>query len=239
LESPDRLGVTPWLLCRYTCGRPLGLKARAGFLNKTLIANVALTNGSHFHEGFPFANEIDSNHMKTVAGRLSYTIAKKVEVGVSGAWGAQDYQTSSDVFQWHAGFDVHAEIKDLELTAEFVRGRAKGETSMVGPRCDLAPCLKYYGGYLLAGYRVNNIFVPYARMDFRDANHWAGGGFVYISKGTGLTVGLRAEIGSLVILKAEGTLNREMELDGAFEGGASRIPTIPNDVVTSSLVIKY
>lgn len=239
IESTDRLGVTPSLICRYTCGRPLGMKARAQFLNKTLIANVAVTNGSHFQEGFPFANEIDSNHMKTVAGRLSYSIANKVEVGVSGAWGAQDFHTSSDVYQWHAGVDVHAEIKDLELTAEYVRGRAKGETSMVGPRCDIAPCLKYNGGYLLAGYRVNNVLVPYVRTDFRDAMHWAGASFVYITQATRFTLGVRAEIGSRVILKAEGTLNREMDPDQLFGGEATRIPTIPNDVVTSSLVIKY
>jgi hypothetical protein len=239
IESPDRLGVTPSLICRYTCGRPLGLKARAQFLNKTLIANVAVTNGSHFHEGFPFANEIDSNHMKTVAGRLSYSIAGKVEVGVSGAWGAQDFQPSNDVHQWHAGADLHAEIKDLELTAEFVHGRAKGETSTVGPRCDVAPCLKYYGGYLLAGYRLSNVFVPYFRTDFRDAMHWSGASFVYISQATRFTLGVRAEIGTRVILKAEGTLNREMTPEQLFGGDATRIPTIPNDVVTSSLVIKY
>lgn len=239
IESPDRLGVTPSLICRYTCGRPLGVKARAQFLDKALIANVSVTNGSSFHEGFPFANEIDSNHMKTVAGRLSYSIANKVEVGASGAWGAQDFQTSSDVYQWHAGVDVHAEIKDLELTAEFVRGRAKGDTSMIGPRCDIAPCLKYYGGYLLAGYRVNNVFVPYVRADFRDAMHWAGASFVYISQATRFTLGVRAEIGSRVILKVEGTLNREIDPEQLIGGEPTRIPTIPNDVVTSSLVIKY
>lgn len=239
LESPDRVGITPSLICRYTCGRPIGLKARAQFLDESLIANVAVTNGSHFHEGFPFANEIDSNHMKTAAGRLSYVIAKKVEVGVSGAWGAQDYQTSSDIRQWHAGVDVHAELKDLELTAEFVRGRAKGQTSDIGPRCDLAPCLKYYGGYLLAAYRVTNVFIPYLRSDFRDAMHWAGASFVYISQATRFTLGLRAEIGTRVIVKAEGTLNREMDPEQLLGGTATRIPTIPNDVFTTSLVIKY
>jgi hypothetical protein len=239
LESPDRTGITPSLICRYTCGRPLGLKARAQFLNKSLIANVAVTNGSHFHEGFPFANEIDSNHMKTLAGRLSYSIAHKVEVGISGAWGAQDYQTSSDVYQYHGGFDVHAEIKDLELTAELVKGRAKGETSTVGPRCDVSPCLKYYGGYLLAAYRVTNVFVPYARMDFRDATHWSGASFVYISQVVRFTAGLRAEIGTRVIVKAEATKNQEMDPEQLIGGEATRIPTIPNDVVTTSLVIKY
>jgi hypothetical protein len=37
-----------------------------------------------------------------------------------------------------------------------------------------------------------------------------------------------------VILKAEGTLNRGIDLDDE-----TRIPVIPNDVFTSSLVVKY
>jgi hypothetical protein len=237
LESPDRIGVTPSLICRYTCGRPLGLKARAQFLNEALTANVAITNGSHFHEGFPFSNEIDSNHMKTVAGRLSYSIDKKVEFGVSGAYGAQDFQPENDVHQWHVGGDVHVEIKDLEVTAEFVRGRARGQTSLMIPaglRCDDAPCLKYWGGYLLAAYRVTNVFIPYFRIDSRDALHEAGSSFVYISTSARATLGVRAEIGTRVIVKAEGTLNREIDLDDE-----DRIPVIPNDVVTTSLVIKY
>ncbi len=236
IESPDRLGITPSLICRYTCGRPIGLKARAQFFEeKSLIANVAVTNGSHFHEGFPFANETDSNHFKTIAGRLSYIVAKKVEVGVSGAFGAQDFQPQSDIYQWHVGVDVHAEIKDLELTAEFVRGRAKGATSVAGPECDEAPCLRYRGAYLLAGYRVNNTFVPYFRVDNRDALHLSGASFVYVSTATRFTLGLRAEIGTRVIVKAEGTLNREMDLFGADV----KFPPIENDVVTTSLVIKY
>jgi hypothetical protein len=173
--------------------------------------------------------------MKTGAVRLSYLIEKKVEIGVSGAFGAQDYQTSNDIYQWHLGTDIHADLGDLEVTFEFVRGRAKGDTSMVGPRCDLAPCLKYYGGYLQAAYRLTNMLIPYVRGDFRDAMHWSGASFVYISQLSRYTVGLRAEIGSHVIVKAEGTLNREGDLDVE----TSRIPSFPNDVFTTSLVIKY
>jgi hypothetical protein len=238
LESPDRTGVTPSLICRYTCGRPLGLKARAQFFeDKSLIANVAITNGSHFHEGFDFSDEIDSNQLKTVAGRLSYIVAKKVEIGVSGAYGAQDFLPSNDVRQWHVGADVHAELGDLELTAEIVKGRAKGKTDdpmNIGLQCDVAPCLHYRGAYILAAYRVNNTFIPYFRVDNRNAVHESGASFVYLSTVTRFTAGLRAEIGSRVIVKAEGTLNREMDWDGS-----TPTPSIPDDVVTSSLVIKY
>jgi hypothetical protein len=227
IESPDRIGVTPSLICRYTCGRPIGLKARARFLDEALIANVAVTNGSHFSEGFDFANETDTNSMKTVAGRVSYQIAKKVEIGVSGAWGAQDFQPENDVRQWHWGADLHAEIKDFELTAEAVHGRAKGETSMV--RCDVAPCLKYTGGYVQAAYRVTNTWVPYIRADYRDAVHWSGASFVYVSDLWRATVGIRAEIGTRIIWKIEATKNNELDIPYP----------IPNDVATTSLVIKY
>ena len=46
-ESPDRLAVTPSLICRYTCGRPLGLKARAVAFEDTLNIALAITNGSN------------------------------------------------------------------------------------------------------------------------------------------------------------------------------------------------
>lgn len=227
-EAPDRTGVTPSLICRYTCGRPIGLKARVKIQDK-VIANVAVTNGSHFNEGFTFAAETDTNQLKTVAGRLSYLHDGKVEVGASGAFGAQDFQPDDGVYQWHVGADLHAEIKDVEVTAEYVKGKAKGATSPgMLARCDLAPCLDYQGAYGQVAYRLTNTFVPYLRVDWRDAVHESGASFVYISELVRGTLGLRAEIGTRVIWKVEGTLNREL----------GRIPQFPNDVVTTSLVIK-
>ena len=227
-EAPDRTGVTPSLICRYTCGRPIGIKARAKILDKVIV-NVAVTNGSHGSEGFTFSNETDTNQMKTLAGRLSYVHDGKIEVGASGAFGAQDLQPDDGVYQWHVGGDLHVEIKDAELTAEYVKGKAKGATTPgMLARCDLAPCLDYQGAYGQFAYRLTNTFVPYVRVDWRDALHQSGASFVYISELVRGTVGLRAEIGARVIVKIEGTLNREL----------GRIPQFPNDVVTSSLVIK-
>jgi hypothetical protein len=228
LESPDRTGVTPSLICRYTCGRPIGLKARAR-IAKRLVVNAAVTNGSQFSEGFAFANETDTNQFKTLAGRVSYVIADKLELGTSGVFGAQDYQSDDGIYQWHVGADLHAEIKDLEITAEVVQGKAKGATTPGATAiCDLAPCLDYKGAYGLFAYRLTNTFVPYARVDWRDAVHQSGASFVYISDLMRATFGLRMEIGTRVIWKLEGTLNREL----------GRIPQFPNDVATTSLVIK-
>ncbi|MGE3767670.1 MAG: outer membrane beta-barrel protein, partial [Kofleriaceae bacterium] len=124
IEAPDRTGITPSLLCRYLCGRPIGVKARATFA-KSLIANVAVTNGSHFTEGFSFHDETDTNEFKTVAGRLSYGDKDGAwEVGASGAFGAQDVQGDNATYQWHVGADAHVDIADVEVTAEYIQGKA-------------------------------------------------------------------------------------------------------------------
>lgn len=227
LESTDRTGVTPSLICRYICGRPIGVKARVKALDDALVLNVAVTNGGHGIEGFPFSNETDTNQFKTLAGRLSYLVARRIDLGVSGAFGAQDLQSDDGVRQWHAGGDLHVDWRDLELTAELVHGRANGKTSAIA--CDLAPCIHYTGAYGSLSYRLTNRLEPYARVDWRDAVHRSGASFVYISQLVRFTVGVRAELGAHVIVKAEATHDREL----------GRLPQIPDDVLTTSLVVKY
>jgi hypothetical protein len=230
-ESPDRLGVTPSLICRYTCGRPLGIKARARSHDNSWTINVALTNGTSFVETFPFYGEIDRNHAKTASGRLSYRfpLGSGLEFGASGAYGAQDLQGDDAVAQWHYGFDVHLDWKDVLLTGEFVQGRAPGAATSGDVRCGGAPCLRYKGAYGQLGYRLTNWLTPYVRVDWRDALHESGASFVYVSDLARVTPGVHFEFGTNVIVKAEYTWNREL----------GRIPQFPNDVVTSALVVKY
>jgi len=231
-ESPDRIGVTPSLIFRYTCGRPLGLKLRARLPEDLVSVAVSVTNGSHFIETFPFHDEIDSNQGKTVAARLAARLPLGdlggVEVGGSGAYGAQDQQAGS-IKQWHAGADLHAEVRHLDLRAEYVQGRAPGATDETGVDCSAAPCLKYKGAYGQLALRLSNVFVPYGRVDWRSARHRDGASFVYESQLMRATGGLRLELGTSAILKAEYTWNREL----------GPLPQIPNDVFTSALVIKY
>ncbi len=229
-EAPDRITVTPSLLCRYVCGRPLGVKARARFLDSKLIVNVSVTNGSNFTEGFNFADEVDSNNAPTVSGRLSYQLPfAELDLGVSGAYGAQDQQADSKVIQYHWGGDLHLLWNDFELTAEYVQGNAEGVSEAGGVACGLAPCLDYKAAYGLAAYRATNNLVPYARVDWRDALHQAGASFVYISKLWRVTAGLRYELGAHLIFKGEYTVNREL----------GDIPQFSNDVFTSSMIVKY
>ena len=230
-ESPDRMGVIPSLICRYTCGRPIGLKARARLLEDLFVIALAVTNGTHSIEGFPFYNEVDTNFFKTLAARLStrLPVGAGLELGVSGTFGAQDFQPANDVYQWHYGFDLRLEVRDLDLRAEFVQGRADGRTEEGGPDCGVAPCLRYLGAYGQVAYRIFNWLTPYARADWRDAFHRSGASFVYVSQLVRMTGGLRSELGSYVVLKAEYTHTREL----------GPVPEFPNDVVTSSLIVRY
>lgn len=230
-EAPDRLGVAPSLLCRYTCGAPLGLKARAQFWDEALTLNLAVTNGSHGTEQFPFYDEIDSNQMKTVAARISSKapVGAGLEVGVSGSFGAQDQQADSSVIHWHYGVDLHLDWNDFDLTAEFLQGKADGVSVPADAPCGVTPCIEYKGAYGQLGYRLFNWLTPYARVDFRDALHQSGTSFVYISELMRVTGGARFEFGTSVIVKAEYTLTREL----------GQAPEFPNDVFTSSMLIRH
>ena len=192
-----------------------------------------MTNGSNFIEGFPFSDEIDTNSFKTVSGRLSWRFpfgGKGLELGVSGAYGAQDLQTSDSVIQYHLGADAHLAVGDLDFQAEAVTGKAEGLTSPTGPApCDLAPCLRYQGFYGQLGYRFTNWFMPYMRVDGRDALHQSGVSFTYISQLMRVTTGVHFEFGTNVIAKAEYTVIKEL----------GSVPEIPDNVFTSSLVVRY
>lgn len=231
-ESPDRLTVTPSLICRYTCGRPVGAKSRFSFLDRALVLNVAVTNGSYFVELFPFGSETDTNAAKTVGGRLSWDLPlfDHLEIGASGAIGAQDFQSENDALQRHFGFDLLIEAENFQLSGEFVRGEVEGrDDPAISAPCALAPCLTYQGGYAQLGYRANNWFIPYIRGDVRDALLESGASFVYISKDVRGTLGARFEPFPKLILKGEYTLNREF----------GDVPEFDNDVVTTSVVGKF
>lgn len=231
-EAPDRLTVTPSLICRYTCGRPTGLKSRFSFFDKAVTLNAAVTNGSYFIEAFPFSSETDTNNFKTVGGRLSWAlpVLDTLEIGASGAYGAQDFQEEDDVLQRHFGFDILVEAENFRLTGEFVRGEVSGQDDpAIAAACAVSPCLTYQGGYAQLGYRANNWFIPYVRGDIRDALMESGASFVYISKDIRATAGARFEVFPELIVKGEYTFNREF-------GG---VPEFKNDLMAASLIGKF
>ena len=231
-EAPVRTTVTPSLLCRYTCGRPVGLASRWKFLNsRALSANVSVTNGSTVQEIFGFSNEIDTNAFKTVTSRVAYEfpVGAGLEIGASGELGAQDLQPSEGQLHWQYGADLRLVIRGLELTAEFVQVRIQGKTARGRQRCGEAPCLQAMGAYGLLGYHITRWMMPYVRTDWRDALHEGGASFVYIAKLVRVTSGLRFDVDPHVAIKAEYT----------FNGALGRIPQFHNDVFTSSLVARF
>jgi len=117
---------------------------------------------------------------------------------------------------------------DEQLSRAIAHAERTHETLSVAV-CDVAACLTYKAAYALVGWRASNTWVPYLRADWRDALHQNGANFVYVSKLARATVGVRAEIGDAVIFKAEYTFNHEL--------GA--IPQFPDDILTTSLVVKF
>jgi hypothetical protein len=232
-ESDQRLGVTPSLVCRYTCGYPTGVGIRGQHIDRALEWNAAITNGSHFVPAFSLSDDIDDNDLPTVAARAgwNFEIGTGVEVGASAMFGPQDEQQDNEVLQWHYGVDASADLGDFVLAAELVHGRAEGsrDAGAMEPRCSVAPCMKYNAAYGWLGWRATNWITPYARVDWRDALHQHGAEFVYVSELIRVTGGAHLEMGSYAIAKAEYTWNREL----------GRIPQFPNDVFATSLVIKY
>src|SRR6185295_17196997 len=99
----------------------------------------------------------------------------------------------SAVRQWHTGVDVHGAIGDVEYAAEGVWGHAPGKTSAGAGLavCDAAPCLSYKAAYGQVAWRASNTWLPYLRVDWRDALHQHGASFVYVSKLARATVGVR------------------------------------------------
>lgn len=227
-ESPDRFGVTPSLIFRYTGGNPLGLKARGRFLQDHVNVAVALTNGSHFRKNFPFFDEINTNPLPTGAGRIGFRYDGFVtaELGFSGLVGAQDQQPDPTTLQWQAGADLNVLWEDLELRAEYQQGAAMGAESR-GTPCLGAPCLDFRGAYGELSYRLFNWFGAMARLGWREAQHRDSGDFLYLVNIMRATVGARFEINRHLILKLEYLHNREL----------AELPQIDNDVFTSSLVI--
>jgi hypothetical protein len=229
-ESPDRFGITPSLIFRYLGGHPLGLKLRGRFFEEALNVALSVTNGSHFVEQFPFADEQDRNAFKTIAGRVGvrYDGDVQLEVGGSGLVGGQDGQPEAlDPLQWQVGADLDFVWLDFELRAEYTRGEAPGATESAS--CDLAPCLEFQGAYGELSYRFTNLLGGLARFDWRDATHRSGEDFLYIVDIARGTFGVRLDIDRFFIVKAEYVLNLELE----------DRPSIDNDVITTSFVAVF
>jgi hypothetical protein len=226
-KSNRRFGITPSLMARYTTGPALGLKVRSKFgPEDLLVIAAALTNGSNTTEQFHFYDEIDSNAGKTVSGRISLQspTSIKVEVGVSGSWGAQDRSLSSDDAMWLVGPDLIVHAGFLDVKAQFLKGKSPGNEVQDVYALDLRG-----GGYLELDANIGASFGVYGRGEFRDADVWLGSERFYRTKSWRATVGGRWVITERAVLKAEYLRNGEY----------GDLPQVENDIFTSSLVLSY
>jgi hypothetical protein len=232
-KSSTRFGITPSLMGRYTMGTALGLKVRSKFgPSNNLVVAAAVTNGSTTTEQFHFYDEIDRNAGKTgsarIAVRMPPTRLFELEIGGSGAYGAQDRASNSREPMWFVGVDLQSRIASLDVKAQWLKGAADG-----WPGEDVYGLKLRNGGYLELNWMVTPWLGFLGRGEFRDAFVWLGNpagdvraNRAYLTKSWRATAGCRIVFSERVVLKAEYLHNGEY-------GG---IPQIPNDVFTSSIV---
>jgi hypothetical protein len=237
-KASQRFGITPSLLARYTTGTPLGLKIRSKLGDDDwLILAAAVTNGSSTIETFHFYDEVDSNAGKTASARVAVAPSRRLEVGVSGQYGAQDHALDSHDPLWFAGVDLQAHLGPLEVKGQWLTGRGTGETGRLYDTPHRPYGLRLNrGAYLEGDLMLTPVIGVLARADLRDALVWLGnpdapGGAerLYITKGWRATAGVRVVPSEHIVVKAEFLHNGEY-------GG---IPLIRDDVFTSSLVLIY
>jgi hypothetical protein len=138
---------------------------------------------------------------------------------------------------WFAGADLQMTWRWWRLGAEYLRGSSDGE---VGPPVDLAH--RVYGlrlrngGYVQLTGLVSRFLGVLVRAEMRDALVFLGDPTLaegaerlYVTKSWRLTAGLRFPINQFIVAKLEYLHNGEY-------GG---VPTIANDVFTTSLVMSW
>jgi hypothetical protein len=259
-KASQRFGITPSLLARYTTGTPIGVKVRSKWgSGDWLVLAAAVTNGSSVIETFHFYDEIDSNAGKTASARISVAATPvlrtirwaassrappprvitpiRFELGLSGSYGAQDRALDSKHPLWFAGVDLQVHSGDFDLKGQWLVGRGAGETGDSGDAQHRPYGLRLNSAaYLEANWMVTPVAGLLARGEFRDALVWLGNpetlmgaDRLYVTKSWRGTFGARIVPGQHSVIKAEYLRNGEY-------GG---VPTVRNDVFTTSLVLIY
>jgi hypothetical protein len=244
-KANQRFGITPSLIARYTVGTPVGVKVRSRLgPDDMLVIAAAVTNGSSVIEPFHFYDETDSNAGKTLSGRIAIALPLpfRLELGLSGMYGAQDRALDSRHPIWFQGADLQLLTPRFQLKAEVLRGHADGEQGAVaeGAKRVYGLDLKK-GGYVQATAMLTWMFGVLLRAELRDALVWLGDPMLqapqptttadrlYVTRSWRLTAGIRLVISERLVAKIEYLHNGEY-------GG---VPSIPNDVFTSSVVMSY
>lgn len=232
-KSDQRFGITPSLIARYTTGPQLGAKIRSKLLDNWLILAAAVTNNTSTTEQFDFYREIDRNTAKTLNGRVAISApldaidalaGDRLELGVSGEWGAQDDDTRSDRELWFIGADLQYQSTNFALKAQIMQGEAPGTVDEEVWALDLSP-----SGYVEIDWQAHSRLGFLLRAELRDAFVNLGTERAYVTDQARFTGGLRWLFNPHVIAKAEYYHNQEL----------GDIEQLSNDMFTSSLLLVY
>jgi hypothetical protein len=232
-KSDQRFGITPSLIARYTTGPQLGAKIRSKLFDEWLILAAAVTNNTSGVEQFHFYREIDRNAAKTLNGRAALSMplgglealeGHRLELGVSGEFGAQDFDSRSDREIWFVGADAQYQGTDFALKAQVMMGEAPGSSEQAVWALDLKP-----SGYVELDWQAQAQFGLLLRGDWRDAFVHRGTDRAYVTKQARLTAGMRWQFNPHVIAKAEYFHNQEL----------GKVDQFDNDMATSSLLLIY
>jgi hypothetical protein len=226
-KASQRFGITPSLVARYTTGTAVGLKARTLLVGDHLVLAAAVTNGSFGTEQFHFFEETDTNNFKTLSGRAALRLplgSGTLELGPSGQWGTQDGAPDNGGKMWFVGVDAELSTPRLDLKAQWLKGKAPGDDTAMIYALDLKQ-----GGYVEADVLATSIIGVLGRAEFRDAEVRQGLERLYITKSWRATAGVRLIFNPNAVIKAEYSHNGEY----------GRMPSVPDDVVTTSAVMAF
>jgi hypothetical protein len=226
-KAPQRFGITPSLIARYTTGTAVGVKARTKLANDRIVLAAAITNGSFGTEQFHFFQETDANDFKTLSGRAAIRIplgAGLLELGPSGQYGTQDGTPDGTDAMWFMGVDAELALPRLDIKAQWLKGKGPGDEVSMTYALDLKQ-----GGYVETNVILTPVIGVLGRAEFRDAEVQQGTARLYLTKSWRATAGLRLIFSPRAIVKAEYSHNGEY--------GDS--PGIPNDVITTSAVMAF
>jgi len=235
-----RTNITPSLIARYTTGQSLGLKAfyriQIPGIWSAVSLNAALTNGGTLVETLS-PPDLSLAGRPIGSARLGYELnlpSIEVKAGVSGEYGPRNDQHAVTVRQWLLGADLRVVFKGFSLSAEGVKihqdpgggDKANG----LGPQTVVSE-FAARGAYATLAYGLPvsdgalRKFTPYLRYERRRAQ-FEGFPAYTVER---LTFGFRLDLWDELIAKAEGLLNGEV----------SGLPTVDNNVFTTSFVYSF
>ncbi len=226
-KAPQRFGITPSLIARYTTGTAVGVKARTKLFNDRIILAAAVTNGAFTTEQFHFFTETDTNAFKTVSGRAALRLpiaGGTFEIGPSGSWGTQDGARDGTDKMWFVGADAELDLSRVVLKASWLRGKAPGDELTMAYSLDLKN-----GGFVEANVLLTPIIGILGRAEMRDALVQQGMERLYITKNYRAVAGVRLIFNPQAMVKAEFSHNGEY----------GNTPSIPDDVITTSAVMAF